>query len=99
MQSTDPQKNAMDLLKRMEKIEVAGQNRRKRIAEEYNTTGPSTQFLKSRAEAKLKRIVNDNPTWEQCCEYMNANPQEFKEEERKEIERELETMMQTTNDF
>ena len=99
MKNTDTSKNAMDLLERMEKIEGAAQNRRMRMMDEYNTTGPSTQFQKSSAEANLKRIVNDNPTWEQFCDYMNANPQEFTEEERREIEREIETMMKTSNGF
>ena len=99
MENNDSQTNPMDLLDRMERIEVAGLNRRKRMMAAYKSTEPSRQVQKSNAYAILTRIVTDNPQWEQFKDYVIANPQEFSDAERKEIDKTLDMMKQDKKNF
>ena len=99
MENNDSLKYTLDFLERMNQTDVASCKRKRRIMTEYKSTGPSRQVQKSKAYATLKRIVADNSQWEQFKDYVIANPQEFSDAERKEIDKTLDMMKQDKNYF
>ena len=92
-------KNPIDLINRIDARDKEVSDKRKKRVEEFQQTKPSPQYFKSKALEKLKRIVNDNLSWENFKDYIAANRQEFSDDEYNEIKYTLEQMLKSKEDF
>lgn len=83
----------------MEKRDKMKSARKKRIANEYNSTKCSPDYYKGQAISKLERIVKENPSHDRFVSYIRANPHKFLDDELKEIKSTLENLMESEKNF
>ena len=82
-----------NLTTRMSNIENPKILRVKRIQKEYNEGKPSPIYYKNLALKKIDNIIKESQTHEDFKFYIIANPQEFSEDERNQIQCLLDTYL------